>query len=57
MTSVNKKKKVKNSYLFGGAEKYQGMKAKRVMYFTKANRQINKQICKNAIGDNNETDN
>lgn len=58
MTSVNKKKKAKNSFLFGGAEKYQGMKMKRIMYFTKADRQTNKQICKNAAGGNlNETDN
>jgi len=49
MTSVNKKKKAKNSYLFGGAEKCQGIKMKRVMYFTKADRQTNKQICDDII--------
>lgn len=46
MASANKKKKAKNSYLFNGAEKLKGIKFKRLMYFTKADRQKGKDICK-----------
>lgn len=46
MASINKKKKAKNSYLLNGAEKEKGIKIKRLMYFTKADRQKNKDICR-----------
>lgn len=46
MASANKKKKAKNSYLFKGAEKLKGIKFKRLMYFTKADRQKGKDICR-----------
>ena len=49
MTSENKKRKAKNSYLYNGAEKHKGIKLKRIMYFTKADRANNKKI-----GENNE---
>lgn len=39
MASVSKKKKAKNSYLRGGAEAQKGIKMKRHMYYTKADRQ------------------
>ena len=42
MASENKKRKAKNSYLYNGAEKHKGIKLKRIMYFTKADRTANK---------------
>ena len=44
MASENKKKKAKNSYLVSGAEKQKGIKLKRTMYYTKADRQKNKNM-------------
>lgn len=44
MASNNKKRKAKNSYLINGAEKSQGIKIKRVMYYTKADRSKNKEF-------------
>ena len=41
MASENKKRKAKNSYLHNGADKMDG-KHKRIMYFTKRERQKNK---------------
>ena len=41
MASENKKKKAKNSYLINGGEKLDG-KFKRIMYFTKRQRNKNK---------------
>lgn len=43
MASENKKRKAKNSYLHNGADKIDG-KLKRVMYFTKRQRNKNKII-------------
>lgn len=43
MASENKKRKAKNSYLYNGADKIDG-KLKRVMYFTKRQRNKNKII-------------
>lgn len=45
MASKNKKKKARNSYLHNGGEKLDG-KMKRTMYFTKHQRQQNKQALK-----------
>ena len=45
MTSENKKRKAKNSYFHNGGEKYDG-KLKRLMYFTKRQRNKNKSECK-----------
>ena len=42
MASENKKRKAKNSYLTNGGEKIDG-KFKRIMYFTKRQRNKNKQ--------------
>lgn len=44
MASKNKKNKVRNSYIDKGAEKNKGIKCKRLMYYTKADRQENKKI-------------
>ena len=41
MASENKKKKAKNSYCHNGGEKWDG-KLKRIMYFTKRQRNKNK---------------
>lgn len=41
MASENKKRKAKNSYLYNGADKTDG-KLKRVLYFTKRERNKNK---------------
>lgn len=38
MSSQNKKRKAKNSFLHNGGEKPNGMKLKRVQYFTKQDR-------------------
>ena len=38
MASENKKRKAKNSYLFGGCEKQHIYKMKRIAYYTKADR-------------------
>ena len=38
MSSENKKRKGKNSFLYKGGEKLDGMKLKRVAYFTKQDR-------------------
>ncbi len=46
MASINKKNKAKNSYIRGGAEAQKNIKCKRVWYYTKADRQKNKKICK-----------
>ena len=43
MASENKKKKAKNSYLHNGAEKLDE-KLKRIMYFTKRQRNKNKNL-------------
>lgn len=43
MTSLNKKKKAKNSYLTNGFDKHDG-KFKRFAYFTKRQRNKNKKI-------------
>lgn len=45
MASENKKRKAKNSYLTNGGEKLDG-KFKRIMYFTKRQRNKNKQALK-----------
>lgn len=45
MTSENKKRKAKNSYMTNGGEKLDG-KFKRIMYFTKRQRNRNKQNLK-----------
>ena len=45
MASKNKKKKAKNSYLINGADKTDG-RDKRIMYFTKRERNKNKKVCK-----------
>ena len=50
MTSENKKRKAKNSYLHNGGEKYNG-KLKRFMYFTKRQRNKNKLECKEREAD------
>ncbi len=42
MASENKKRKAKNSYLDGGAEKQFGIKLKRLFYFCKQDRIRNK---------------
>ena len=47
MASNNKKKKSKNSFIKGGAEAQKNIKCKRVWYFTKADRQNNKNACRN----------
>ncbi len=44
MTSKNKKRKAKNSYLYNGGDKIDG-KMKRIMYFTKRQRENNKKMC------------
>ncbi len=44
MASLNKKAKAKNSYLYSGAEKLKGIKMKRTMYYTKADRAVLKKI-------------
>ena len=46
MASKNKKNKAKNSFLYGGAEKYKGMKLRRIAYYMKADRTANKILCK-----------
>ncbi len=38
MGSLAKKKKAKNSYIYNGGEKNDGMRMKRVQYFTKQDR-------------------
>lgn len=43
MSSENKKRKAKNSYILNGAEKHD-CKFKRVMYFTKRQREKNKSV-------------
>lgn len=43
MSSENKKRKAKNSYLLNGGEKCD-CKIKRVMYFTKKQRKKNKHV-------------
>jgi len=45
MTSENKKRKAKNSYLHNGADKLDG-KLKGIMYFTKRQRNKDKQALK-----------
>ena len=45
VASENKKRKAKNSYLTNGGEKLDG-KFKRIMYFTKRQRNKNKQALK-----------
>ena len=47
MASENKKNKAKNSFLYSGAEKCKGMKLKRILYYTKADRKKNKNMCRN----------
>lgn len=42
MTSINKKHKAKNSYIYNGGEKASPGKGKRWKYFTKWNRLQNK---------------
>lgn len=50
MASENKKRKAKNSYLDGGAEKQFGFKAKRLFYFCKLDRIKNKkEVCEQQI--------
>ena len=46
MASVNKKKKAKNSYIDGGAEKQYYFKCKRLSYYCKQDRIRNKNIKK-----------
>lgn len=46
MASENKKRKAKNSYLDGGAEKQAGIKLKRLFYFCKQDRLKNKREAK-----------
>ena len=46
MTSINKKHKAKNSFIMNGGEKPNGLKLKRVQYFTKQDRNKNKKLCK-----------
>lgn len=48
MASKNKKNKAKNSYLYNGADKLDG-RLKKVMYFTKRQRNKNKAECKEDI--------
>lgn len=43
MASENKKRKARNSYLYNGADKIDG-KMKRIMYFTKRQRNTNKKV-------------
>lgn len=43
MASENKKRKARNSYLYNGADKIDG-KMKRIMYFTKRQRNANKKV-------------
>lgn len=50
MASKNKKNKAKNSYLHNGADKFDG-KMKKIMYFTKRQRNKNKEEC-NKVEDN-----
>ena len=38
MTAQNKKRKAKNSYIYGGAEKQHGIKLKRIYYYCKQDR-------------------
>ena len=38
MSSINKKHKAKNSYIYNGGEKPDGMKLKKIQYFTKQDR-------------------
>jgi len=45
MSSTNKKRKAKNSYLYNGADKKDG-KMKRIFYFTKRERMKNKEQAK-----------
>ncbi len=45
MSSENKKRKAKNSYMINGGEK-EDSKMKRVMYFTKRQRNRNKNMIK-----------
>lgn len=44
MASESKKNKAKNSYLHNGGDKKSNVKIKRIMYFTKQQRNKNKQI-------------
>ena len=44
MTSISKKKKAKNSFIYNGGEKNNGMKLKRIQYYTKQDRLRNKHI-------------
>jgi len=53
MASVNKKKKAKNSYLEGGAEKQFGIKLKRLFYYCKQDRLKNKREVKRISKDEN----
>ena len=44
MSSQNKKRKAKNSYIFNGGEKPDGRRLKRIQYYTKQDRLRNKRI-------------
>ena len=46
MSSVSKKKKARNSFLHNGGEKPNGLKLKRVQYFTKQDRARGKRVCR-----------
>lgn len=52
MASKSKKRKAKNSYLHNGADKHDG-KLKRIMYFTKRQRNKDKETLKQ-IGEEDE---
>ena len=49
MASENKKRKAKNSFIYNGGEKNttEGWKLKRICYFTKADRLLNKRRLRN----------
>lgn len=55
MSSENKKRKAKNSYLHNGADK-KDSKLKRIIYFTKRQRNKNKQIEKQIVRENKENE-
>lgn len=56
MTSVNKKKKAKNSFIRNGAEGQPDWKCKGIMYFTKHDRNKNKMVARKGMKDEVEGD-
>lgn len=49
MASENKKRKAKNSFIFNGGEKPNGMKLKRTQYYTKQDRLVAKKNLRKEI--------